>query len=428
MSVTDGRCVVTPADLAAWLADSLRADLEGVKDKAPKIYRLSNVSLVERIGPDRLIYHMHHPGGEQPPEDVPGVLETNRGDFPGIVRREVSGLIQMEVTWPLSPESFLESAVFRIDCWSWVESLVERLEKADGISPLAVDLFDPLAMVTGDEEDRDHRQLVYVWTPPGSEQADTLARLVADALTAGERVLVGAHSNQVLDELTAALLDLDKAWGREAVRWGWTGFEPVISRLGRDKPAEEADTGMAPGLNKKLEALEAAIASCQKSIGHWVRIRHLKREFVVQETLFRQKHVEWRTKKATVDRVEREWLRCQAELKTARKAWFNRAARVQNAGQACQDVAVRLGEAEAEVGLCRQEKDLLEIRLAEMGAELAGLEDICRDLAPTADLGQELRSLENEKNNSWLTYKRRPGQGITTGSSRPGPSGADHLE
>lgn len=417
MSLTENHSpAFTPAELAVRLAEWLRGELETLMDEdgpsaaGQVAYRLLEISLMERIGPDRLVYRMFNPGGERPPEDVPGILVTDRGEFPGKIRHQASGTILMEVEWPLSPASSLDSAIFRVDRRAWMEGLIERLESESGdLGPLSVRLFAPRI----DDRDGDiaapasetgisptGRKLVYVWTPPGSDEAATLGALAGDCLAAGERLLVCAQANRVLDEIMDVFLGEEPGEREDVVRLGWTGSGRLDRVHTPDRLAEKqkrARPDIRPDKHRRLEAVEARIRACRDDIDRWARIHLLKRKFVVQETAFRQKYLEWQKKKAEVNRVEKEWLACQAELKKARKAWFNRAVRVWKAGEACQAVATRLGQAEADVGVIRQEKTLFEARLAEMAEELAVLETETRDTPRAPDLEKERRSLEKER-------------------------------
>lgn len=435
------KCVTPPIEtraLAAWFAEAVRTELAELEKKGGE--QRYELHAGQRFTPDKspyTIYRFMLADNTRVPEDASGTLEVEGRQFKmTVVAQESSRVdVQIEAAEALGP--FVARALLRVDDLGLLRKLAEVLEAiasgTEAVSPLTAGMFHPksngvhklslpatLASNRLSEEQRSvieqacASEITFVWGPPGTGKTYVIAHLIAALVARGERVLMTSHTHAAVDQSiyetvkpacsadsssAGPLANNDLEREGKIVQIGRVTNPKVPDTVRLDNIVERRAQGIQleiGELQRKASLLSAKRTQLNAQLAEWKRLDELRRRLTESESrasaaasLVKHKTTE-RSQAST--RVEV----CKGQVEEARRAWFFRATKVQQAQEAVAAAECTLGIASKVADEAAVSAHATELAVESLRAEMKNQADVCARLLVTEALKQQLAPIEAE--------------------------------
>lgn len=177
----------------------------------------------------------------------------------------------------------IESAEFTAEPWHLLEALAERLEELDASSaPIAYmlactgrsQIHEQMHIALGQDlalRKTTEQPITFIWGPPGTGKTTTLARIAAEFILHGKRVLMLSYSNVSVDGALLRVASMSDQIPGQIIRYGY----PRMKELLESKTLTSYALALSknPDLAKEYESLQQKWKAMKKNDAEKVKTR-----------------------------------------------------------------------------------------------------------------------------------------------------------
>jgi len=360
-------------ELAEWFAEGVRAELTELEKKgSDQRYELH---AGQRVTPDKspyAIYRFTLADNTLVPEDASGKIEVQGSQFKASVVAQETSRVDIQIEGAEALGEFIARALLRVDDLALLRKLADVLEAVasgtEPVSPLTTGIFHPkrngarklplppmpaLDRLTGEQrtvvEQACASEITFVWGPPGTGKTYVIAHVIGALIARGERVLMTSHTHAAVDQ---AIYETVKPAGPG----GSTSAGPLantdlerdgqIVRLGRvTNPKVPESVRLDSIVERKAEGIQSKISDLERKAGRlsanrdhlkadlaeWDRLNELQRRLVESKRRVSEAAALANHKLAQRVEASARIQECRQQVEQARRAWFFRARKVQQA-------------------------------------------------------------------------------------------------
>jgi hypothetical protein len=427
-----------PDKLAAWFADAVTSEIAALeKAGGAQSYEVLSGKFLESVNPTKAVFEFIVADATRIPEDATGRLKTADNEYTATVIGQQANRIRVLIEGRSAPGSNIARALLIVDDTALLRRLAEVLQgiavNPAAVSPLATTVFHPttanvstassssIAALKFLDVEKQHvidqargSSLTYIWGPPGTGKTHLIAHLIAALVESGERVMVSSHTHAAVDQALYALVKTAASGAPEEqgplsaspllrdgkiLRIGQTADRKVTDLVRLDNVLEVR----AQDLQRQILEIEARVRPiedrlhfCETGITQWGRLAEFKTSLQEAHTRVEQSKVKQRVAESAIGRAQALVVNRRIELQQAERAWFRRAARVQQAAAALKgaEAAVRVGQADLIAAV--EEGKVAQDLVRDMEIRAGILEKACGNLPSRQSLQAEMSSLIGE--------------------------------